>query len=72
MASRPSSTIGSARGDGREPVVARVVPFTTRERGLTAPANDNVRPVGGHLGRIIGPAVLLALMAGGSIYLYLS
>jgi len=73
VASRPSSTSGAAPGEGREPAVARVVEFSVlRERGLTPPANDNVRPTGRHLVQLLGPAVVLALMAGGWIYLYLS
>jgi hypothetical protein len=72
VASRPSSTSGSARGDGREPVVARVVTFTTRERALALPANDNLRPSRRQIVQIVGPAAILALMAVGAIYLYLS
>jgi len=72
VASRLSSTTGSARGDRREPAAARVVEFSPRDHDLVPPANDNVRPTGRHLLRLLGPAVALALMAGGSIYLYLS
>jgi hypothetical protein len=72
VASRPSSSIGSARGDGREPVVARVVSFSLRERALTPPANDNDRPTDRRFLRLLGPVVVLALVAGGWIYLSLS
>jgi hypothetical protein len=72
VASRPSSTIGAARGDRREPVVARVVQFSPRERSLIQPANDNIRPAGRHIVQLLGSALALALMAGGWIYLYLS
>jgi len=72
VASRPSSTSGTTRGDGREPVVARVVTLTTRERALAPPANDNLRPSSRQIAQIAGPAAILALMAIGGIYLYLS
>jgi len=73
VASRLSSTTGSARGDRREPAAARVVEFSPRGRDLVPPANDNVRPTARrHLLRLLGLAVALALMAGGSIYFYLS
>ena len=74
MASRPSSSTGSTHGGGREPVAARVVEFTPRDRGgLAAPANDNGRPSGRRLlVRALGPAVLFALAASGWVYLYLT
>jgi hypothetical protein len=72
VASRLSSTTGSARSDGREPVVARVVQFSPRERGVTPPANDNVRPIGRHMIQLLGPGVALALVAAAWLYVYLS
>jgi hypothetical protein len=71
VASRPSSTTGSAHGDGRRPVVARVLYSPPREQSLAAPANDNQRPVGRRLLQLVGPAFLLALMLGGWILFYL-
>jgi hypothetical protein len=71
VASRPSSTPGSARGDAREPTVARVIEFTPRERGLGSPANDNLRPTRRRAAHLLGPAVLLAVLAGGCLYLAL-
>jgi hypothetical protein len=72
VASRPSSSTGSAHGGGREPVAARVVEFTPRDRGLAAPANDNGRPSGRRLFRAVGPVLLFALAASGWLYLYLT
>jgi hypothetical protein len=72
VASRLSSTSGAARGDRREPDVARVVQFSPRERGLASPANDNVRPTDRHILRLVGSVVMLAVMAAGGIYFYLS
>ena len=71
MASRPSSTSGSARGDAREAAVARVIEFTPRERNLGAAANDNASPTSRRLLQILGTGLMFALVAGGGAYLYL-
>jgi hypothetical protein len=71
VASRPSSSTGPTDGGGREPVAARVVEFTPRDRGLTTPANDNARPRGRWVRRALGPALLFVLAASGWAYLYL-
>jgi hypothetical protein len=71
VASRPSSTSGSARGQPREPAAARVIAIAPREHGLGTAANDNFSPVGRRLLHIVGTAVMLALVAGGGVYLYL-
>jgi hypothetical protein len=70
VASRPSSSTGPTDGGGREPVAARVVEFTPRDRGFATPANDNVRPSGRWFLRTLGPALLLVLAAGGWACLY--
>ena len=71
MASRPSSTSGTARGDAREAIAARVIEFTPRER-VPGAANDNVRPAGRRLLQIVGTGLMmLALVAGGGAFLYL-
>ena len=72
MASRPSSSTDSTDGGGREPVAARVVEFTPRDRGFAAPANDNLRPTGRRVVRVLGPVLLAILAASGWAYLYLS
>jgi hypothetical protein len=71
VASRPSSSTGSTHGGGREPVAARVVEFAPRGNGMP-PANDNVRPTGRRLIRVLAPTLLFALAASGWAYLYLS
>jgi hypothetical protein len=71
VASRPSSTSGSARGDAREPAVARVVTFTPAERVAAPAANDNQRSTARRLLNALGAAVAVALAAGGGLYLYL-
>ncbi len=71
MASRPSSTSGPARGDAREAAVARVIEFAPRERSLGVAANDNAGPTGRRLFQIVATALMLAVVAGGGVYLYL-
>jgi hypothetical protein len=70
VVSRPSST-GAPPGEGREPVVARVIEFTPRERGLGTAANDNARSAVRYVVQV-GGALAFALIAAGGVYFYLS
>ena len=69
MASRPSSTSGSAPSGTPEPAAKRVVAFAPRERSIAA-ANDNGRPPARAVFGAVGAAFALARAAG--LYLYLS
>jgi hypothetical protein len=69
VASRPSSTSGSARAGTPEPEVARVIVFAPREHAIAA-ANDNRRPSAHTAFGAVGTALAVALAVG--LYLYLS
>jgi hypothetical protein len=72
VASRPSSTAGSPRGQARAPIAARVVTLAQRDRGVVDPANDNQPPVRRRVVNAVAAGLALALAAVGGLYLYLT